>query len=113
MKQNNLKGSLILVTAALIWGLAFVAQSGAASLVPPFIFNALRSFIGAAALYIFNLFINRKDGMKFFPDKSRIKNIFIKRRLFAEFVWLYLLIFSSLVLPFIPKGLQVKQGQAL
>jgi len=59
MKTNNLKGSLILVLAALIWGLAFVAQSGAAELVPPFIFNALRSFIGAGALWIFYLLIIR------------------------------------------------------
>ncbi len=53
MKNNNLKGSLILITAALIWGLAFVAQSGAAGLVPPFTFNALRSVIGALVIYAF------------------------------------------------------------
>ena len=47
MKNNNLKGTLILTVAAIIWGLAFVAQSGAAALVPPFAFNALRSIIGA------------------------------------------------------------------
>ena len=56
MKHNNLKGSLILCTASLIWGLAFVAQSDAADLVPSFTFNALRSFIGAAALLIFYKF---------------------------------------------------------
>ena len=55
MRTNNIKGSLILILAALIWGLAFVAQSGAAELVPPFTFNALRSFIGAFALYLFHL----------------------------------------------------------
>ncbi len=53
MKQlNNIKGSAILCLAALIWGLAFVAQSQAADAVPPFIFNALRSFIGAAFLFV-------------------------------------------------------------
>lgn len=46
-RRNNIKGSLILGTAALIWGLAFVAQSDAADKVPPFLFNSLRSFIGA------------------------------------------------------------------
>lgn len=70
MKLNNLKGSLILITAALIWGLAFVAQSGAANIVPPFIINALRSFIAAAVLYIFNLIISRKDGIRFFPPEK-------------------------------------------
>lgn len=59
MKHNNIKGSLILCTAALIWGLAFVAQSDAAELIPPFTVNALRSFIGAAALYVFYLVTTR------------------------------------------------------
>lgn len=77
MKHSNLKGSIILITAALIWGLAFVAQSGAAGLVPPFIFNALRSFIGAAALYIFNLFMNKKEGFNFFPQNKSDKKVYI------------------------------------
>ncbi len=81
MKQNNIKGSIILITAALIWGLAFVAQSGAAGLVPPFIFNALRSFIGALALYIFNLIINRKEGLRFFPKKREDRKTFYKAAL--------------------------------
>lgn len=78
MKHNNLKGSLILITAALIWGLAFVAQSGAADLVPPFIFNALRSYIGAFALYLFYLLMNRKDKKPFFPtEKPNRKKYYI------------------------------------
>ena len=73
MKHNNLKGTLILMLAALIWGLAFVAQSGAAQLVPPFIFNAIRSFIGAFVLYIFTLITDRKNGFKFFPAEKDVK----------------------------------------
>ena len=67
MKNNNLKGTLILTVAAIIWGLAFVAQSGAADLVPPFAFNALRSAIAALALYLFWFFTQRK-GERFFPE---------------------------------------------
>ncbi|MBQ6847657.1 MAG: DMT family transporter [Clostridia bacterium] len=70
MKNKNLKGSLILIAAALIWGLAFVAQSGAASLVPPFAFNALRSFIGAFVLYLFWLFTGKKETGRFFPENK-------------------------------------------
>ncbi len=70
MKNKNLKGSLILITAALIWGLAFVAQSGAADLVPPFTFNALRSVIGALALYGFWLFTGKKESGAFFPKNT-------------------------------------------
>lgn len=78
MKHNNLKGSLILCTASLIWGLAFVAQSDAADLVPSFTFNALRSFIGAAALLIFYKFTNSKGKEHFFPnDKSQKKQYFL------------------------------------
>ena len=67
MKNNNLKGTLILTVAAIIWGLAFVAQSGAADLVPPFVFNALRSAIGALVLYLFWFFTQRR-GERFFPE---------------------------------------------
>lgn len=73
MKQNNLKGSLILCTASLIWGLAFVAQSDAADLVPSFTFNALRSFIGAAALFVFYKITGRKRKESFFPADKALK----------------------------------------
>lgn len=48
--NNNLKGCLILSSAAMIWGFAFVAQSEMASTVPPFLLNSLRSFIAVAFL---------------------------------------------------------------
>lgn len=70
MKNNNLKGTLILTVAAIIWGLAFVAQSGAADLVPPFVFNALRSAIGALVLYLF-WFFTQKRGERFFPQNPK------------------------------------------
>lgn len=52
-KKSNLKGSLILCLAALLWGLAFVVQNRAADKIPPFTFNCLRSIIGAAFLFGF------------------------------------------------------------
>ena len=73
MKTNNLKGSLILITAALIWGLAFVVQSDVADLIPPFTFNALRSVVGAIALYIFWLFAERRKTKTFFPEEKPLK----------------------------------------
>lgn len=81
MKNNNLKGSLILVTAALIWGLAFVAQSGAAQLVPPFTFNALRSVIGALVLYVFWCFTGKKQTKTFFPQDTTEKRGYYKTAL--------------------------------
>ena len=78
MKYNNLKGSLILTTAALIWGLAFVAQSEAAATVPPFIFNSLRSFIGAFALFVFYIFVNLKEKKPFFPKEREDRKVYLK-----------------------------------
>lgn len=40
----------LLLLAALIWGVAFVAQSDAADSVPPFTFNAVRSLLAVAVL---------------------------------------------------------------
>lgn len=52
-KKSNFKGSIILCTAALLWGLAFVVQNRAADKIPPFTFNCLRSIIGALFLFGF------------------------------------------------------------
>ncbi len=50
MKKNNLMGSSLLCLAALLWGLAFVVQDTVADKIPPFTFNSIRSFVGAAFL---------------------------------------------------------------
>ncbi|MBQ9773437.1 MAG: DMT family transporter [Clostridia bacterium] len=67
---NNIKGSAFLCLAALIWGLAFVAQSQAADKVPPFLFNALRSFIGAAFLFLLLLLRRFKSHTPIFPTEA-------------------------------------------
>ena len=51
MKQMT--GTLILLMAAFIWGTAFVAQSSASGSVSSFTFNAARSFVACAFLFIF------------------------------------------------------------
>lgn len=77
MKKNNLKGSLILCLTALIWGLAFVAQSDGGELVPPLTFNALRSFIAAAALYVFYKVTSFKKEKRFFPEDKALKKQYV------------------------------------
>ena len=52
---QNLKGSLLLCLAALIWGTAFVAQTTAADIIPPFALNASRSIVTAIVLSLFLL----------------------------------------------------------
>ena len=50
MKNRFIRQNALPILAALIWGTAFVAQSVAAPVVPPFAFNAIRSLIAAAVL---------------------------------------------------------------
>lgn len=50
--MKNIKGSLILLITAFIWGTAFVAQTSAADSLGTFTFNAGRSFVAAAFLGI-------------------------------------------------------------
>ena len=103
-KHNNLKGSIILCIAALIWGLAFVAQSGAADLVPPFCFNALRSFIGAAALYIFYLVTNIKAKSTFFPTEKSGKKTYLYAAVVCGFCLAVSVNFQQFGIAFYPKG---------
>lgn len=50
MKTEQLKRSLMLMLTALIWGVAFVAQSVGVEHVGPFTFNSVRSLIGGLVL---------------------------------------------------------------
>lgn len=50
MKNRSAKNSLFLLLAALIWGVAFVAQKEGMAYVGPFTYNAVRSFLGGAFL---------------------------------------------------------------
>ena len=75
---NNVKGSAILTLTSLIWGLAFVAQAQAADLVPPFAFNSIRCFIGAAALLCVLSIRGVMTHKPIFPtEKAKIKEMLI------------------------------------
>ena len=52
-RNNRLKrrNSLLLALAALIWGIAFVAQSTGGAAVGPYTFNCIRSVIGGIVLF--------------------------------------------------------------
>lgn len=67
---NNLKGGFFLLITAFIWGIAFVAQSDGASKIPPFAFNALRSIIGAAMLFLLMCFRKIRFKEKIFKSES-------------------------------------------
>ena len=50
MNTRTIRNSCLLVLTALIWGVAFVAQSTGGEAVGPYMFNSIRSLIGAAVL---------------------------------------------------------------
>ncbi len=49
-RSKELRGALLLLLAAAIWGCAFVAQSVAAEKIGPFTFHTARSFLGGIVL---------------------------------------------------------------
>lgn len=50
MKTKEMRGNLLLLITAAIWGSAFVAQSVGMDYVGPFTFQAVRNLLGALAL---------------------------------------------------------------
>lgn len=59
MSAKHSKNFILLFIAALIWGIAFVAQSAGMDYVGPFTFNAVRSLLGGIVLIPCILFLNR------------------------------------------------------
>lgn len=65
---KNLKGSIILLITAVIWGTSFVAQSEGMKYVEPFTYNSIRTLIGGIVLLPviagFKLFSKQEQGEK-------------------------------------------------
>ena len=64
MNQKKLGSSLLLILTALIWGVAFVAQSVGMDYVGPFTFNAVRSLIGGLVLIPCIFLLDRIEARK-------------------------------------------------
>ena len=74
MKKEQIKGSLLLFLAAIIWGVAFVAQSVGMDYVGPFTFNCVRTLIGGIVLIPCIAILNRGKVKKKtdFTEKKRL-----------------------------------------
>ncbi|MBO7253310.1 MAG: EamA family transporter, partial [Oscillospiraceae bacterium] len=48
--KNKFKGSIALLSATVIWGFAFIAQSVGMDLIGPFTFQAIRCFLAVLVL---------------------------------------------------------------
>lgn len=76
MKQSELKGNLILLLTALIWGCAFVAQSVGMDYIGPFTFQCIRCLMGATVLIPVFLFLDqskKKNGTYKAPTSDEKK----------------------------------------
>ncbi len=77
MKNQNLKGNLILFLTAFIWGSSFIAQSKGVEQIPPMTFNGVRSILGGLVLLPVIYFLDRGKAKKGIPtqpiDKTLIK----------------------------------------
>ena len=63
MKSRKFLSNIALITAALVWGFAFVSQEQAAKYVGTFTVNALRSFVAVIALLPLIFFMSKKSGV--------------------------------------------------
>lgn len=74
---QNGKGCLILGLTSILWGLAFVVQTDAATRIPPFTFNCIRSLIAAA--FLFGLLCLRKArfGTPILPSEKEDRKVLL------------------------------------
>lgn len=75
MKKTQLKGVLILLLTAFIWGSSFAAQSIGMENVPAFTFNGIRTLMGAAVLLPYILIRDAVQNKKLSPDQIRQKKL--------------------------------------
>lgn len=72
---KKLRGSLMLLTAAFIWGTAFVAQSNGMDYVAPFTYNAVRTLIGGIVLIPVVFIFGQKSRRKASENNNKISFI--------------------------------------
>jgi drug/metabolite transporter (DMT)-like permease len=64
MKRQQLKASLLLLLAAGIWGLAFVAQKTSTQYIGPFAFNGIRFMLGSLSLLPLIILFNKNASVR-------------------------------------------------
>ncbi len=78
MKNRRFLSNIALLTAALVWGFAFVSQEQAAKHIDTFTVNATRSFVAAVALIPLILFTSKKSGRPILESTKTDRKLLIK-----------------------------------
>jgi drug/metabolite transporter (DMT)-like permease len=73
MEKKSLKGNVILLTTAIIWGLAFVAQRVGGELMGAFAFNSIRFTLGGVSLLPLLIIFHRKGSKQ--PLYESVKEV--------------------------------------
>lgn len=71
--KNKIFGPIVLVTAAMIWGLSFVAQNEGMNYIGGFTFNGIRMLIGSAVLFPIILINKKKNSTKLSKAENKLK----------------------------------------
>ena len=75
--QDNIKGSIILIITAILWGTTFVAQSLGSNYVGPFTYNACRFIITGIILSLVSLIISKNKKDEIIKVENRKSNLWI------------------------------------
>ena len=77
MNRQKLKGNMMLLLAALVWGMSFITQSKGVETVPPIAFNGLRCLLGAVVLIPLVLVLDRQKKKKGEPVQGPDRTLII------------------------------------
>ncbi len=77
MKNQKLKGNLILLLTAFIWGVSFIAQSKGVEEISPVAFNGIRSVLGGLVLLPVIAWLDHKKKNKGIPVQKADKTLWI------------------------------------
>lgn len=75
--KNNIKGSIILIITAILWGTTFVAQSLGSDYVGPFTYNACRFIITGIILSMVSVIISKNKKDEINKPENKKSNIWI------------------------------------
>lgn len=107
MKAKKLRNSILLVLTALIWGVAFVAQSEGGDAVGPYTFNSVRMILGGTALLPVILLMDRLR-----PSSKRPQTAQQKKELFLGGISCGVLLFAGSTLQQMGLFLGTQSGKA-